>query len=744
MRIARSIFHSFSVQLLLLHLRSNLLLLVFWIILVFFFTGVIARGAGAQYLFLDPEYLGHTGFTSFFWLGMAFSGFVMSWHLTVYLLSAQYFAFLASLRRPFTKFCLNNSVLPLLVFLFYSGLLCYFELEFAEGTVLSFLTKWCGFTLGGVTLLIVYAGYFQLTNRDIDYYRPRPELPPNLGRTLVPGSRRGTLSEMHERENPLGVRTYWTEELNTRLVRSVAHYDTSMLRGIFRQNHFNALIVQFTGMVLLLTTGYLIDYQIFQLPAGASLLILFSLCVALVGAITYWFDRWRLAIIIAGLIVINYVSAFPVFQRSNMLYGLDYEVPPTPYDYEQLQRICAADTLAADRAATTAILNTWRGRQAEEKPKLVIISASGGGLRAAAWAMQVVQQTDLATGGALIDHTVLITGASGGMLGMGYLRELYLQQRRGSAVDPRNPAHIEYMCRDLLNPVAFSIVSNDIFLPLTRVTLHGKTYNRDRAFNFEKQLNINTNFLLDKPLAAYREPERRADIPLLFLTPSIVNDGRRLTISPQGVSYMMIPPAGTLPGNSLEIDAVDFRRLLGNHQPDSLRFLTGLRLNATYPYVLPFAHLPTQPSLEIVDAGYRDNYGILTATRFVQVFRRWIEANTSGVVIVQISSFEKIERISESQGKGLIESLLHPLGLPNQFLTVQELEQDAGLGLLFDLLGPDNIDLVRFNYRPQERDILRASVSFHITEREKSDVLQAFEFEENQENVVRLQELLGQ
>ena len=234
----------------------------------------------------------------------------------------------------------------------------------------------------------------------------------------------------------------------------------------------------------------------------------------------------------------------------------------------------------------------------------------------------------------------------------------------------------------------------------------------------------------------------RAEIPLMFLTPSIINDGRRLTISPQGVSYMMVAPAGTRQSRSLEVDAVDFGWLFREHQADSLRFLSALRMNATYPYILPLVHLPTDPQMEIIDAGWRDNYGILSSSRFLQVFRNWILENTSRVILVQINSFEKNEQISDQANQGLVQTLINPLGLAGKMLSVQELEHDNSLGFVYDLLGPDRFEIVRFIYRPDRENPLAATISFHMTEYEREDIIDAVNTEENRRSFARLRELL--
>jgi hypothetical protein len=69
---------------------------------------------------------------------------------------------------------------------------------------------------------------------------------------------------------------------------------------------------------------------------------------------------------------------------------------------------------------------------------------------------------------------------------------------------------------------------------------------------------------------------------------------------------------------------------------DSLRFLSALRMNATFPYITPNVSLPSTPAMEIMDAGLSDNFGVSDAVRFLYVFRQWIGENTSGVILLSI------------------------------------------------------------------------------------------------------------
>lgn len=744
-RFFQQIYFSFPVQLLLLHLRSNLLLMSLWVILLLMMSGSLGRRLGLQYLFLDPEYLGAVNFFSFYIVGLSLGGFFMSWNLTTYLLTAQHFPFLASLKRPFTKFSINNLLLPLAFGLFYLILIGYFQDHYQGLSFGHNLLHLAALGLGALTLVLGYSLYFRLTNRDISYYH-RGTAPPNLANMHIPpGRRKADLDYMKLDRNRLKVWTYLGENLKPRLVRSVAHYESRLLLNIFKQNHLNALALQLLSMMSLLILGYLVDWELFRIPAAASIIILFSLLIAFIGALTYWFAEWRAFVIVSLLLFINYLTSFGVFNHPNFAYGLKYGPERAAYTYENLERVCDDSQVTTDLATTTEILNARvaQMQSAAEKPKIIFLCASGGGLKAAAWSTHVVQTADSLSKGRLINQSVLMTGASGGMLGLAYLRELYLREKQGEEIKLYEREYLDRITLDLLNSVAFTIVSNDLFLPWRRFEYAGERYFRDRGYVFEQQFNENTMGILDKPLMAYQKPEQKGTIPMLYLSPAIVNDGRQMIISPQGVSFMMTSPIGLARNDVYEIDAVDFRWLLHEQGADSLRFLTGLRMNATYPYVLPTVHLPTEPQITLVDAGFRDNYGIQAATRFIQVYQDWIQENTSGVILVQVTSSEKIEEIPSSATNGIVESLFNPLGIAGKVLDVQELQYDNTLSFVHDLLGEEQFELIRFIYRPSNEKKLEASVSFHLTQQEKEDVLQAMDLEQNQASMKRLLELLG-
>ena len=160
-----AIIFSLPFQLAFLHVRKNLALLTLWAIIVASFSGGLGKVYGIQYLFLDPEYLGKVNFWSFFLVGMAFGNLIMSFHITSYILDGHRFRFIGMVQRPFAKFSLNNSVIPLIVFFAYLIIMVGFQKENEYATGLDIILYVLGLILGINVLMFLMFLYFRFTNR---------------------------------------------------------------------------------------------------------------------------------------------------------------------------------------------------------------------------------------------------------------------------------------------------------------------------------------------------------------------------------------------------------------------------------------------------------------------------------------------------------------------------------------------------------------------------------------------------
>ncbi len=742
----RQIYYSFPVRLLLLHWRNHLILILLWLFLALLMTGVLGHFFGMYYLLLTPEYRGEVGFASFFLEGAAFGTFFMIWNLTTYLLCASRFPFLATLEAPFTKFCLNNSLIPLGFFATWLAASIWFQWHDEYTHSAEIFWNIVGFLAGMAALIFLLSIYFYLTNHDIiSLSKVGKLIPREGGKILAPGYRLPTVREIGSGLTMWRVDTYLNERLHPRPVRSVAHYHPSILQRVFRQNHFNAVIVMAGMLILLMILGIFMENEYCRIPTGATIFLLSSMVMSMFGATVFWFRNWGTLVFLGVLLVMNWASENGWFTFRNQAYGLDYQLDKrAEYSLPVLEKMASPENISDDKQATLKILNNWLAKNRNSKnlkPKIVFLSVSGGGFRSAYWTMQVLQQSDLATDGKLFKQTSLISGASGGMLGAGYFREIYLRNLQGENRNPHDPTAIQNLSRDLLNPVCFGIIANDLLVPLTTFKSGNFDFRKDRGYLFERQLNENCENLLGKKLADYRQPEAAGQIPMMFVTPYILNDARRMVISSQPVRYMMRPPGDLENSLGLEVDGVDFGQLFKKQDADSLAFTSALRMNCTYPYILPNAWLPARPMMEVLDAGFRDNYGLTTAVRFVHNFKKWISENTGGVVFVQIRCWEKYDGIDEADRKGFLGNLFAPATVMGNMTASQDFEQDESLSLLENALGEGNLEIVRFIYRPVKKSH-EASMNLHLSKREKLDLGAAYFSVDNKKALEKLKEIL--
>ena len=141
---------------------------------------------------------------------------------------------------------------------------------------------------------------------------------------------------------------------------------------------------------------------------------------------------------------------------------------------------------------------------------------------------------------------------------------------------------------------------------------------------------------MDKKISDYSIPEENALIPFAFFNSVISRDARKMIIATHPARFLMKPNCNNDCITTTDADAIDFTSFFSKQKASDLRVLSALRMNATFPYVLPNVWLPTTPIIDVMDAGLRDNYGLETTLRFLTFFEDWIKANTTKVVILQI------------------------------------------------------------------------------------------------------------
>jgi hypothetical protein len=744
----------FPLQLIWVHISRNHIMLLYWFLLFGYVTGSLGQNYGVPYLFLDPEYLGEVNFWSYFILGLACGGFIMAFHITTYITDCRKFSFIATLSNPFYKFSVNNSLLPLLFILVHAYSMFMFRYRNEFGSVGENLIFIASYIAGIIVFITLTMTYFFSANKDISHiskahYSKEPRK--NLANLKVRKLRLKDdmkwkdVSETYKTETDWNVETYLIHPYRMALARDTDHYERTVLLKVFRQNHNSAFIFTLLLFASLILFGAFRENKYLMIPAGACIFMMVTMLVMISGALYAFFRKWTSTVVIGLALLINLLSGYDFFRTKNYAYGLNYTKEQALYSGDSLFNPGNKQTIYNDdKRETIKILERWRGKfdTAEEtkKPKFVVMCASGGGLKAALWTFYSMQVADSLTNGKLLKSTVFTTGSSGGMFGLAYLRELHLRKQQNKLANIYSPHYVENMGKDLLNPLAVSIAFNDMLIRLQKFEYNGYKYTKDRGYSFEQQLIKNTEGMLDRSLGEYSLPEQQALIPMMVMTPTIINDGRRLVISAQHMSYLTDNSSKDNIHNINVKEDIEFLRFFDKQGADNLRFTTALRMGGTFPYILPSVSMPTYPEMRVMDAGLRDNYGLKTTLRFIYTFRDWIRANTSGVVIVQTRE-AKIENGQPFEIKqSLFDAISGPVGnvYTNIFKT-QDYTLDELLSYSSEWADMP-IDVLNFELSDLKTE--RVSLSFHLTSLEKARVKNAWMLPENQASFNLLQELL--
>lgn len=721
----KGLYYSFPIQLVLLHFKRFQVLLLFWYLLFSTVGGKFMNSYGADSLFLAPEYLGEVNMTSAAIMGFAIAVFIMSWNITTFILFSRHFRFLATTSNPFLKYCINNSVIPLVFLVYYFSrsisFAAYKELMSPSEIVLFTL----GFIIGMVILVAISFLYFFRADRNIIRTLAPVMSNPKLFKEMF----RPTETKIYK-SRVIHVEWYLNARLGLKKTRDVTHYSREFIETIFNRHHFAAVVSIFISFLFLIFIGFWLDSPYFQLPAAAGSTIFFAILIAISGAFSYFLQNWSIPVLIIFIVVMNILYRYNIIDPSNRAYGLNYlnKTERPEYNMQKLRELCTDEKVEKDRQNMIGILNKWKNKQKADKPYLYLISTSGGGNRSATFTLNILQRLDSLSGGTLMDKTFMITGASGGMLGASYYRELVNQQQNG--FNPLDKKYSDDIAQDLLNAIFTSFVARDIASPAQKFRVGEYEYVKDRGFAFEQKLDQNTRGLMNRQFKDIEADEKNARIPLMLFNSVVTRDGKKMILGTQPVSFMMKPVQDTSSITPMEPDAVDFQALFAKQDPMNMRLLTALRMNATFPYVLPNVWLPSEPVIDVMDAGLRDNYGPETVVRFVQVFKDWIKENTSGVVLIQVRDRIVGGWDHPYESSDITELFTKPfLILQYNWYKMQDYNQNDLMSLTQGFMG-DAFHKITFQYAPLKEDA-GAALSFHLTKREKWNIHEALNYETN-------------
>lgn len=737
--LLKNIWYALPIRLLVRQLHSHKFLLLFWVFLLVMLSGGIGESFGGSYLFLEPEYLGQENFWSTFLVGSALGAFLFAYTITFYINESYRFHFLGFCKHPFFLLAYNNFLIPgsFLVLYFHQFLTYHLALPYETGWHVFELFS--GLILGILLVFVISASYF-FAEASI-FVRFGKKLEEEIEKTKPEKSQWVILGKARESLRHGQRADFYIEFPFT--IRKVKGPDKARLRGlvqVLNQHHGKLLLLQILTFVFIAILGLMENDPLFQIPAGASFLLILSFLMMAIGATTFWFRKAGLVAIAVAFGIFYFYGDLDFLKDKHHAAGINYAAAPAAYTVDNLLSLQNDSIYQQDRAATIAYLENWKARYQQKYgknvlPQAVFVSASGGGLRSAVWTFRTMQYLDSISQGRLSDEVRLFTGASGGMFGLSYYRELYWRRTTGLDINLQDKRYSENMSKDLLNRIFFRMFSG-LFLPDGKGKVEGQVLTKEAGYSFDRQVENNLPELRHRRIGDYAQPESDGIIAPLILAPSIINQGRKLFISSQPMSYLVNPGEIT---NYFQArpDGIEFRRLFDKHSPDSLHLVSALRMNATFPLVTPVVSLPSKPAMQVMDAGALDNFGTQTAIKYLFEFRDWFEANTQGVMLVQIRDTDREEPIAEPDENGFLSRLLTPIGGGyKSMLEAKDLANDHLLEYVKEwYFGP--IEVLSFEYPLQSLD-QPASLSWHLTKREKRTIERCLSDIRNQEQMMVL------
>jgi Patatin-like phospholipase len=339
--------------------------------------------------------------------------------------------------------------------------------------------------------------------------------------------------------------------------------------------------------------------------------------------------------------------------------------------------------------------------------KVIIVAASGGGIKAAAWTTRVLTGLEENNPRIFGDSVRLISAVSGGSVGTMYFVSEYDADRKGLPSDTATLENVVARSEaSSLDDIAWGLVYPDFFrtfLPVFKQLDRGKTL--EAALTRELP---NRKDHLWSPLADWRDGVLDGWRPAIIFNATVTESGERLLL---GTTDLPHSPGRTSLGNP------EFPKFAGQ----DLSLVTAARLSATFPYVSPAARPDLDgPQIHVVDGGYTDNYGMATLLAWLDDALRSTGNQTRSVLVIEIRASPPASEPPPLSWHGWPFQSYAPV---STMLNVRDIAQisrnEEQLDLLRRYAALCNVDIedAVFEYPPEN-----APLSWHLSPKDKKEI----------------------
>jgi hypothetical protein len=256
-----------------------------------------------------------------------------------------------------------------------------------------------------------------------------------------------------------------------------------------------------------------------------------------------------------------------------------------------------------------------------EKDVVYFIAADGGGLKAAFWTMNILQDLN-EKDTSFFDNVFMTTGASGGMVGLGMYTFMHGQDFNNS--EKRTKIDLLGSTNFLNNDLAGLAIKSPLvqLVPPLAKTISDRTAAMSyRYFQLTSKNNTYFKEIRSKPFAHIWQERNYVNLPLLIVNTTKTEDGSRGIIHPlrSKKGDDMIGPFTDLTDFNYEGSSLS--------NINSLNLSDGLFTTNRFPIFSPFARIEGKG--HFVDGGYLENSGLSTILHFLNYMK--LEADSTNV-----------------------------------------------------------------------------------------------------------------
>jgi Patatin-like phospholipase len=377
----------------------------------------------------------------------------------------------------------------------------------------------------------------------------------------------------------------------------------------------------------------------------------------------------------------------------------------------------------------------WRipktaGKDGKESRTLVVVTAAGGGIQAAAWTARVLTGLEETYDKSFADSLRVVSAVSGGSVGTLF----YLDGRANPSkvVENAEGSGLAATARGWAYPDLLRVI-----LP----ALARRDW--DRGSELEEVWR-DRMAEKDKTLSQLVADLDTAGLPFPIFNATIAETGQRMLIAPALVDPNRQSQPDALHGDPSR--GREWLELYPDFGGDQLYLSTAARLSATFPYVSPLARPLRPPGLtpaqqlqfdevayHYADGGYVDNEGMVS---LIEAMQQLIEANqqkTGGlfdrILVLRIEPFPRDRKVEAAKlSRGWFYAVFGPLDALQNVRSASQVERNDLASRLFrDAVRARGIqvEFARLTFKA-EKDYV-PPLSWMLTDGQKKEIEEAWQ-----------------